>query len=296
MDLVKETRDRIFSAADSLYEQAGRAAFPTVDAVRKLAKVNMNDASAGMKEWRRTQTAQAAPVAVLVPEAVQQASSAALVALWQGAQDLANESLRAAQAGWDSERAEADTLTKQMADAYEALATELEAAQVEIAQLKASGLQVAAELVRLADELESTRRERLAAQAATERAEARSVEIERRATDLRTELDHAHRDAEQARTAAMVTVAERDQVRAELVKMKATTETQDLAHQAQRKKAAEDLAHQANRYTTAQAERDEAKKAAAAAREHAAELTGKLGAIESQNAALLERLAPTNTR
>ena len=35
MDIVKETRDRIFSAADSLYEQAGRAAFPTVDAVRK---------------------------------------------------------------------------------------------------------------------------------------------------------------------------------------------------------------------------------------------------------------------
>ena len=56
MELTKDTRDRIFAAADSLYEQAGRAAFPTVDAVRKTAKVNMNDASAGMKEWRRAQT------------------------------------------------------------------------------------------------------------------------------------------------------------------------------------------------------------------------------------------------
>ena len=99
MELTKDTRDRIFAAADSLYEQAGRAAFPTVDAVRKTARVNMNDASAGMKDWRRAQTAQAAPVAVQVPEAVMQASSAALSALWQEAQELANESLRAAQAG-----------------------------------------------------------------------------------------------------------------------------------------------------------------------------------------------------
>ena len=104
MELAKDTRDRIFAAADSLYEQAGRAAFPTVDAVRKVARVNMNDASAGMKEWRRAQTAQAAPVAVQVPEAVQQASSAALASLWKEAQELANESLRAAQAGWDAER------------------------------------------------------------------------------------------------------------------------------------------------------------------------------------------------
>ena len=103
MELAKDTRDRIFAAADSLYEQAGRAAFPTVDAVRKVARVNMNDASAGMKEWRRAQTAQAAPVAVQVPEAVQQASSAALASLWKEAQELANESLRAAQAGWDAD-------------------------------------------------------------------------------------------------------------------------------------------------------------------------------------------------
>jgi colicin import membrane protein len=48
----KETQDRIFAAADMLYEKKDRASFPTVDAVRKAAKVNMNDASAGMKAWR----------------------------------------------------------------------------------------------------------------------------------------------------------------------------------------------------------------------------------------------------
>lgn len=67
-----------------------------------------SSASAVMREWRRSQTAQAAPVAVTVPEVVTQANSTALAALWQTAQELANESLRAAQAAWETERAEAD--------------------------------------------------------------------------------------------------------------------------------------------------------------------------------------------
>ncbi|RNK57918.1 DNA-binding protein, partial [Xanthomonas vasicola] len=79
-----------------MFEQSGREVFPTVDAVRKVAKVNMNDASTAMKEWRRAQ-ARPAPV-VQVPEAVQQVASTAVLALWQAAQDAANDALRAAQA------------------------------------------------------------------------------------------------------------------------------------------------------------------------------------------------------
>ncbi|MER2518664.1 MAG: KfrA protein, partial [Candidatus Accumulibacter phosphatis] len=45
MELNKDIRDRILAAADTLYEQAARASFPTVDSVRKVAKVNMNDAA-----------------------------------------------------------------------------------------------------------------------------------------------------------------------------------------------------------------------------------------------------------
>ncbi|WP_234714358.1 DNA-binding protein, partial [Xanthomonas perforans] len=109
-----DARDRILTAADSLYDQAGREVFPTVDAVRKAAKVNMNDASTVMKEWRRMQTRPA--VVVQVPEAVQQVASTAVLALWQAAQDAANDALRAAQAGWEAERQEADALSQQMAD------------------------------------------------------------------------------------------------------------------------------------------------------------------------------------
>jgi hypothetical protein len=137
MELNRDIRDRILAAADALYDQAGRASFPTVDSVRKVAKVNMNDAATTMKEWRRAQTAQAAPVAITVPEAVHQLHSQALAALWQSAQNTANESLRAAQAGWEAERAEAETINKQLGDAYDAQAVELDAANRRIDELTA---------------------------------------------------------------------------------------------------------------------------------------------------------------
>ena len=38
MELATDTLDRIFAAADTLYDRAGRARFPTVDAVRKTAR------------------------------------------------------------------------------------------------------------------------------------------------------------------------------------------------------------------------------------------------------------------
>ena len=299
MELAKDTRDRIFAAADSLYEQAGRAAFPTVDAVRKVARVNMNDASAGMKEWRRAQTAQAAPVAVQVPEAVQQASSAALASLWKEAQELANESLRAAQAGWDAERIEAETLNKQMADAYESQAAELAEAsrqQIEEGHTALLGMQQRAAV-----------------------AEGRAEEIERRAGELRAELDLAHAEAETAAAQAKATAdslrTERDKVqqrqelaeaegvkladqlrqaqvqvealRSELAGVKARAESQAEAHQEQRKTAAQEAARMVERFTGAQAERDQAQRDAAAAREEAAGLRGQLEAFKEQHTQLM---------
>lgn len=124
-----DIRTRIIDAAAELYAQSGRQSLPTVDAVRRAARVDMNSASAVMREWRRAQTTQATPVTVQVPEAVQQSSSLALATLWTQAQELANESLRAAQSGWETERAELDSLRQELAHAYESQAGELEAAQ-----------------------------------------------------------------------------------------------------------------------------------------------------------------------
>lgn len=317
MELTKDTRDRIFAAADSLYEQAGRAAFPTVDAVRKTARVNMNDASAGMKEWRRAQTAQAAPVAVQVPEAVMQASSAALAALWQEAQELANESLRAAQAGWDAERIEADTLNKQMADAFEAQKAELEAGQAKIAELEAAGRQAAADAEALRRQFEETHAALLAMQQRAAVAERRAEEIERRAGDLRTELDHAHQEAAQGRAelaglrqshageiealradltasqgkaeaAAEKAAVAADALRTELATVKAKAEAAQEAHQEQRKQAAQEAHRTAERMAAAQTERDQASKGERQAREEAATLRGQLDALKEQNAQLMQ--------
>jgi colicin import membrane protein len=267
MEPPKETLERIFSAADALYEQADRAAFPTVDAVRKTARVNMNDASAGMKQWRRIHTTNAASVAVPVPERVQQSGGAALAVLWREAQDLAHESLRAAQAGWEAERADAETLNKQMADAYETQAVELEAAQVGIAQLKADAEHAATDKARLDTELADSRRQLASALAAAERTEARAIEIERRAAELRTELDHSHQVVTQAR--------------AELADMRD-------AHAVEIEGMRGALAAAQARF---ESERDKAQKEASHAHEEAAILRVKVEALKEQNTILMRSVS-----
>ncbi|KFI17754.1 hypothetical protein IB75_18510, partial (plasmid) [Nitrosococcus oceani C-27] len=152
-----EVRERITSTADELYEQANREAFPTVDQVRRVARADMNTTSAVMREWRRQQTVQVAPVAVTVPETISQANATALATLWQEAQKLANESLQAAQSSWEAEQAELDAMRAELADAYETQATELDQVKAQAAaatQLhQEQTAQAAAELAAVQEEL-----------------------------------------------------------------------------------------------------------------------------------------------
>lgn len=229
MELVSTTRDRIFAAADTLYEEGGRSAFPTVDAVRKSARVNMNDANTGMKEWRRLQMVRAAPVAVHVPEAVQQASNSALNVLWKTAQGLANESLDIAQAGWERDRVEADTLNRQLADAYEAQSADLTTAQSETVRLASEVASARSAVELLENALASKNMELREAKGAVERSEVRCIEIERRAGDLRIELNHAHEEVGVVRAElAATTIAhavEIDELRSALVTAKGKIES-----------------------------------------------------------------------
>ena len=229
MDIVSTTRERIFAAADALYEKAGRSEFPTVDAVRKSARVNMNDANAGMREWRRLQMSRAAPVAVQVPDAVQIAANLALGSLGKTAQELANESLAVAQAGWERDRAEADTLNRQLADAYESQSADLLAAQSEVARLESAAATANVAMERLQSDLSAKRHELLEAKVAKQRAEVRCVEIERRADDLRTELNHAHDEVAAARaelaTVTLAHAAEAEELRNALIMAKSKNET-----------------------------------------------------------------------
>lgn len=124
MSIPSEIKDRIIATADELYEQSDRESMPTVDAVRRAAKVDMNSASAVMREWRKRLTAQAAPVAVAIPEPVAKAASAATAALWRAAQDVAGEALQAATSAWEKERAELEQQRQEVAVAFDLQAQE----------------------------------------------------------------------------------------------------------------------------------------------------------------------------
>ena len=271
--IPSDVREKIFQVSDDLYAQSNKQSFPTVYNVRRIARVDMNAASAVMRDWRRAQTAQASPVAVQVPDAVVQANNQVMVTLWTQAQELANESLRSAQSAWDAERTELDEMRQELAQAYEAQADEYDKLKYQ-ADAAEQAHQEAAKQV--ANELYAIRAELSQALTRAERAEAQAGEIERRATDLRAELDKMHEEMEQVRSSLTQALA-----RAERAEAQAT------AHSDQRNATAQELIKQAE-------QRDQALQAAAAAREHAAELSGKLAAIQEQNAALLARLVPEN--
>ena len=291
-----DVRERVIAAAVDLYEQAGRERFPTVDAVRRLSRADMNAVSAVMKEWRQAQTTQAAPVAVAVPEAIQQANAAAVAALWLNATELANQSLRSAQAGWEKERVELDDMRAELANSYEAQAAEFETTKKQLADSEAK----TAEQVQ---ELAAVRQREAEAINRAERAEARISEIEHRATDLRGELDRALAETErqraelaEARAKAAVEIeaahAATEAVRAELTKVQAKADAREEAHVEQGKQAAAEINRTAERMTKIEVERDMARKETGEAREAAAKLAGKLEALTTQNAALLSAIQP----
>ena len=328
-----DVRERVIQAAQELYEQNGRESMPTVDAVRRLARVDMNAASAVMREWRRAQTAQAAPVAVTVPEVVTQAHGAALVALWQTAQELANESLRVAQAAWEAERAEADHDRQELADAYERQAAELE--EVRAAAERSARLHQEQQDTQ-AQALAAIRAELVTAATRAERAEARAQEIELRVADLRSELDHAHQEQGRIRAelAAAIARAERAESQAQDAEQRAAALRGELesAHQESERSRAETVtlagelrqsqdavavlraqlssveASKTQEIERARQEREqllgelETAKAAvsqaeavgAEARERAAVLAGKLESEQSHSAALAALLARLN--
>lgn len=201
MDSMPSIRDRVFSVADSLYQESDRQTIPTVDAVRKAAKVNMNDASTFMREWRRTQSNHIEPVAVQVPAKLQQASATALTALWSEATALANEALRAAEGTWEAERAENEAIREQMATAFEAQAKELETSQAEAAQVRLELTETQSKMADMQRQLKLALQDAATATTAAREATARAEEIEHRANDLRSELEVVHRDLENANQA-----------------------------------------------------------------------------------------------
>src|SRR5450631_455136 len=188
MDINPESRERILNAAHQLFEQSGRKDLPTVDAVRRVSKTSMNDASAVMKEWRRMQIVTASATVVSVPDRVQQAGQSAISTLWTEAQELANDALNVAQAAWDAERSEAEKLRVELSSAFETQGAELEALRVKLAEVEAgaAAAAAAAETARV-----ESARQVVTLTDSAHTATARVQEIEKRAEDLKTALSSA---------------------------------------------------------------------------------------------------------
>ena len=282
-----EVRERIVAAANALYEELGRETFPTVDTVRRAAKADMNTTSTVMKDWRRQQTAQAAPVAVAVPEAVSQANSAALAAMWQQAQELANESLRAAQASWETEREELDAMRLELANAYEEQAGEFETLRIEAAsEAKAYKAQLEQER----SETGAVRDELAKAVTRAEREEAKAEEINRRADELRAELNRAHIDIDIARKALAdeqavkkSVLAELEQARKELADNQAAAQRDKEESREQATRVRDEIKRLAAQLEVAQTDKervvielDSARKEASRAREETAQMAGRM--------------------
>jgi colicin import membrane protein len=280
MDTNPEVRERILAAAQTLFEQAGRKELPTVDSVRKLSKTSMNDASAVMREWRRSQIVSATAAVVSVPERVASANQAALSALWNEAQELANEALNVAQTAWDAERAEAEKLRVELSLAFETQGAELEALKGRLSEVEGRAAAAAAAA--------ETERAELLKQVAVltdqaHTASARVQEIEKRAEDLKAALTLAQ-GVEQRVSAELE--GERKQhrqareglaaVSTELVTVKARAEAQAGVQ-----------ADQAERLKRVEAELTQARAATGAAREEAAKLQGQAEALTTQHAELM---------
>jgi colicin import membrane protein len=129
LDVPDETVTRIVAAADQLFKESGKSTMPNVDSVRRKAYVNMNDASKVIRAWRKALFEAAAPVPNAIPERLHDAGQALMHSIWKEASDLANSSLTAAQAGWESERIEAEGFRSQLAAAFDQQSQEMQSLQ-----------------------------------------------------------------------------------------------------------------------------------------------------------------------
>ena len=200
------TYARVEKAADELFSrESNNGKMPRVDDVRRLAAVSMNDASNGMKIWRKKKLSEVEPSPIAVPELVMKSFNASIGEAWQQAQQLANESLKAAQSSWDSERHELEEQRLSMAMSFDMQAQELVDLKKGYEEDKFQSEQVIKDInQRLANalvEVESVQSELSKAKAEAVQSELRAVEISKRVDDLKEELNHTRTELKEARSA-----------------------------------------------------------------------------------------------
>lgn len=193
--LPSEVQERIFSAADELFEESDREKAPTVDQVRRLARVDMNAASAGMREWRRLRMNQGAQNAVVVPESIMQVAQQMVGALWSQSQALANQAFRDQQAAWETERAELEQVHGELSAAYEVQESQID----EFRQAAEKATKDAQDVIKKAEnEVASLRQALNEALIRAERAEATAAALQVEVGSLKIEVEKGFLAREEA--------------------------------------------------------------------------------------------------
>lgn len=233
-DRAKDVRDRVFAHADRLFKESGEQRVPSVDQVRKAAKVAMADANTYMKEWRRLRKEQGTPEVVQVPEVVREVADRAVAMLWQHAHEAASETLRAAQAGWEAQQVELEQYNAQVSAAFDEQSQELEQANNQIQALN--------------DELLSERERYEALNGRLADSNARAEEAAGRAHELRNALEQSKQETQRAQDELRKlreTVAQRDDViqalRTELATVKANAAATEGAFQEYRDRLSQEV-------------------------------------------------------
>jgi colicin import membrane protein len=237
MALNPDVKKRIFDAADELHAASESGDYPNVEAVRQRSRAGMNNVVEAMQEWRQKQRKQVQAVREPLPATLHGALQSMGQALWETAQQLANESLNTARAAFESEKADLLQLSVEQSDAYEQQAAELEAAQLRMTELE--GLVEVAETTAQATarQFEDVQRTLLSSEQKVAIAEQKAEEIARRAADLRAELDHAHAETERLRIERDKAQARSEEAAKQAGKPDARTEQLRAALAAQTEKA-----------------------------------------------------------
>jgi hypothetical protein len=327
MALNPDVKKRIFDAADELHANSETGEYPSIEAVRQSSKAGMNNVVEAMKEWRQNQRKQVQAVREPLPANLHSVIQGMGQNLWETAQQLANESLDAAKAAFEAEKADLIQLSTEQSDAYEKQAAEFEIAHLQITELERLVDVATTTAQATAQQLDNVQSTLLSSEQKAAIAEQKAEEIEHRAFDLRTELDHAHTEAErlrierdkaQERAEEATKLAEKadarteqlrevlaaqtektdstiEQLRTELIETRTKAESAEQLHAEQQKRTAEEVHKSAERITKVETECDKARVAAAEAREEAATLRGQLEATKNQNTAMLAALKPSPT-
>lgn len=135
-DIDPEIIRRISDAADQLFNEGGHNAVPSVDAVRRRARANMNHASLVMRTWRQQLQAQPGPAEELMPESLRHVGNQLILNIWREAKKTANTHLASTKAAWEEERGELEEFRRQLSTAFDAQSRELKEAQAALATLR----------------------------------------------------------------------------------------------------------------------------------------------------------------